>query len=253
MNVIITPLGTVSPHCKKDTNCPGFLIEYNRYKYLLDCGNGITRFLNFPDDLNNLNVFITHYHFDHYGDIGSIQYDSYVYHNLGCLDNPINIYLPENDYKFRKKSILLNDEAYAEYKDISENRVYEIGNMKITFHNNRSHTIETFAIKLENSDFKIVYTSDVGTTNLDALIEFCKDSDLIICESSFLKNHNSSSKTHLTAYDAGLIAKLSNARKLLLTHFWPEEDKKLYLAEAKQNFLNTDVACEGKKLVLKRN
>lgn len=39
---------------------------------------------------------------------------------------------------------------------------------------------------------------------------------------------------------------------LLLTYFWPEEDKELYLEEATQNFHNTEVAIEGKKLILRR-
>ena len=49
--IIITPLGTISPYTKGNMNCPGFLVEYNGKKLLLDCGNGITRLLNFPDDL----------------------------------------------------------------------------------------------------------------------------------------------------------------------------------------------------------
>ena len=56
----------------------------------------------------------------------------------------------------------------------------------------------------------------------------------------------------MTAYDAGILASKSNAKKLLLTHFWPEEDKKLYLEEAKQNFNHVEVAEEGKKIILKR-
>ena len=39
---------------------------------------------------------------------------------------------------------------------------------------------------------------------------------------------------------------------LLLTYFWPEEDKELYLEETTQNFHNTEVAIEGKKLILRR-
>ena len=107
-------------------------------------------------------------------------------------------------------------------------------------------------VKLENSLFKIIYTSDVGTTNLEKLVEFCKDADIIICESSFLKKHNANSKTHLTAHDSGILASRSNAKKVLLTHFWPEEDKKLYLEEAQQIFKNIEAAEEGKKLILKK-
>lgn len=253
MNKIsITPLGTISPYPKANMNCPGFLVEYHNQKILLDCGNGITRMLNFPNDLRNLHIFITHYHFDHYGDIGCIQYASYCHKNLDNISNPINIYLPIHDYEFRKKSILSNNETYSRYNDISEKNEYKIDDMKVNFYNNRSHNIESYVIKLQNNDFKIIYTSDIGNTNLKELIDYSKNSDLIICESSYLRKHNQNSKTHLTAFDAGLIAKLSNSKKLLLTHFWPDENKEEYLNEAKINFKNTEIATEGKQLILRR-
>lgn len=250
--ITITPLGTVSPYPKGNMNCPGFLIEYNNEKILLDCGNGITRYLNFPNDLKKLNVIITHYHKDHFGDIGAIQYASYVYHNLGILDEKIKVFLPKNDFGSNKKAILSNNESYSDYFDIDNNSILTIGDLMLYFEDNNSHTINSYMIKLLNDNFKIIYTSDIGTTNFKKLIEFCKNSDLLICESSFLKRHNSLSKAHITAYDASILASCSNTDKLLLTHFWPEEDKKLYLEEAKQNFENTEIAEENKKIVLRK-
>lgn len=250
--IIITPLGTVSPYPNSSMNCPGFLLEYNNQKMLLDCGNGITSLLNFPNILENLSIIITHYHKDHFGDIGAIQYASYVYHNLGLLDKKIKIYLPKNDMGFNKASITSNKESYSDYYDLDNSYSFLIDNLNITFQDNNSHNIETYMVKLQNKDFKIIYTSDIGTTNLSSLVEFCKNADLIICESSFLQRHNANSKTHMTAYDAGILASKSNTQKLLLTHFWPEENKELYLEEAKQNFENVEVAKEGKKLILRR-
>lgn len=248
----IIPLGTVSPYPKENMNCPGFLIKYNNKNVLLDCGNGITRLLKLPKDLENLNVIITHYHKDHFGDIGALQYASYVYHNLGILNSKIKIYLPENDINFSKQMIISSPESYAEYFDINDNFSFSVDDLNVSFKDNNSHSIESFMIKLQNKDFKIVYTSDVGITNFNALIDFCKDADLLICESSFLKRHNSNSKAHLTAYDASILAKKSNSKKLLLTHFWPEEDKNSYLNEAMQNFQNVEASHENKKLVLGR-
>ncbi len=249
--IIITPLGTVSPYTKENMNCPGFLVEYNDKKILLDCGNGITRLLNLPEDLIDLSVIITHFHKDHFGDLGSLQYASYVYHNLGLLDEKLKIYLPKNDIDFNKTSIISNNESYSNYYDINNSYSFHIDDLNITFEDNNSHTIESYMVKLQNNNFKIVYTSDIGTTNFDNLVDFCKDADLIICESSFLQKHNSNSKTHMTAYNASVLASKSNAKKLLLTHFWPEEDKKFYLEEAIQNFKNVEVAEEGKKLILR--
>lgn len=250
--MIITPLGTISPYLKESMNCPGFLVEYKDEKVLLDCGNGITRYLDFPNDLKNLTVIITHYHKDHFGDIGLVQYASYVYHNLGLLNEKIKIFLPKRDFGLNKESILLNDESYSDYFEIENNDSFHIGDLKISFLDNQSHSIESYMIKLMNENFKVVYTSDIGTTNFDQLVEFCQNSSLIICESSFLRKHNSLSKTHMTAYDAGLLANKSKAERLLLTHFWPEEDKRLYLEEAKQNFENIEVAEENKQIILRR-
>lgn len=249
--IIITPLGTISPYPKGKMNCPGFLIEYNGQKVLLDCGNGITSLLKFPEDLHDLRVIITHYHKDHFGDLGAIQYASYVYHNLGLLDNKIKLYLPKNDIAFNKLSITSNNESYADYYDIDNSYSFFIEDLKLTFEDNNSHTIASFMVKLQNKEFKIIYTSDIGISNFNKLVDFCKNADLIICESSFLKKHNANSKTHMTAFDASILASKSKAKKLLLTHFWPEEDKLLYLEEARKNFKNTEVAEEGKKLILR--
>ena len=253
MILTITPLGTVSPYCKEEHNCPGFLINYKDYKILLDCGNGITRYVNFPVDLNNLSVVITHYHIDHYGDIGALQYASFVYHNLGKIGKKINIYLPKEDINYRKKAICQNNEAYSLYHDINEKSPIYLSDLKITFKNNQSHSIPSYMVKLETNEFKAVYTSDIGTTNWQELIKFCKNADILISESSFLKSHNSLSKTHLTAYDAGSLAKECNASKLLLTHLWPEEIRENYLAEAQKAFSNTELALENKKIILKKN
>ena len=67
--MIVTPLGTVSPYCKASKNCPGFLVNRNNKKILLDCGNGITKHMVFPNDLNNLTIFISHLHTDHNGEL----------------------------------------------------------------------------------------------------------------------------------------------------------------------------------------
>ena len=250
-HLTVIPLGTVSPYCKDEQNCPSFLVIYKDKKILLDCGNGSTRLLHLPDDLNGLNVFISHFHKDHFGDLGLIQYASYVYHNLGLLNNEVEVYLPHIDYLDNKSAITKTLESFTKYNDISEVVKYMVDDIAITFHNNNSHTILSYAIKLENDSFKIVYTSDIGNTNIDKLVEFSLNADLLICESSFVKRHNVNSTTHLHAYEAADIAKRANVSKLMLTHFWPETQKSEYLDEAREVFDNTIVAEEGKQLVLK--
>lgn len=255
-NIQVKVLGTVSPYCKDNHNCPGFLVEHKKTKILLDCGNGITRLLKFPNDLNNLSIFISHFHKDHYGDLGSIQYASYVYHNLGLLDKKVNIYMPYNNDAslYDGEAVASNKESYTNiyYYDEKTNVVCDNFNLSF-FLNNHSLAYPTFSTNLQVGDRKIVYTADTEFVynGEKTLAAFAKDADLLICESSLAAIHNNKSNTHLQAHQAGELAKLANAKQLLLTHFWPETSKKIYLEEAKQVFSKTQVAEEGQVLTLK--
>lgn len=80
---------------------------------------------------------------------------------------------------------------------------------------------------------------------------FAKDADLLICESTFLKNQTKSADSHLFTYEAANIARKANVNELLLTHFWLDADKSEYVDEAKEIFENTSFAEEEKKMVLK--
>lgn len=249
--IIITPLGTVSPYPTKKMNCPGYLVEYHDKRILLDCGNGVLGLLEFPDILHNLSVIITHYHKDHLGDVCSLQSTYRVYNRLGYINEPIHFYLPKNDYKLNKEAILANSSPEDIYTDIVDGYSFKVDDLTITFEDNKSHTIGSFMVKLENNNHKIVYTSDIGTTNYDKLVNFCKNADLLICESSFILKHNTNSETHMTAKGAATLAKDAKVKKLLLTHFWPAEDKNNYKIEAREIFKNSVVAKEGKKIIIK--
>lgn len=254
--LIITPLGTVSPYPKDNKNCPGFLIEHKNYKVLLDCGEGISSLLNFPKDLNNLIIIISHLHKDHYSGLSGIGYASYVYKNLGYLKDKIKVYIPNEDLtknKLEDFEYLMNygDENYLKFICYDSNLNLKHGGMNINFKIN-PHQLKTFSTKIEVNDLTIVYSSDTGYKN-NSLIEFSKDADLLICESTYLKNQNKSSDNHLYAFEAGKIARGANVKKLLLTHFWPEINKENYISEAKEIFKNTEAAIEGKQLILRRN
>ena len=77
---------------------------------------------------------------------------------------------------------------------------------------------------------------------------FAKDADLLICESTFLKGQLKNDDNHLYAYEAGMIARDANAKKLLLTHFWPEIDKQKYVDEAKETCKCDVIAAEEGKV-----
>ena len=252
VQIKITPLGTVSPYCKGKHNCPGFLAEYKSKKILLDCGSGITGLLNFPEDLKDLSVFISHFHKDHFSDLGLVQYASYVYRSLGMTENEADIYLPYSEYLDNKSAVMKTPEAFVKYHSIDEKAKYTIDDITVSFFENSSHTIPSYAIKLENNSFKIVYTSDTGNPDMDKLAAFSRNADLLICESSFVRSHNAASSTHLHAHEAGELAKKAGADILMLTHFWPETPKSEYSEEAREVFRRTIAAEEGDPVIIER-
>jgi len=269
--ISITPLGTVAPYPKNNKNCPGFLVKYKDYNIMLDCGNGCTSLLNMNEDLNNLTIFISHLHPDHYGDLVSLLQTLSVYKKYGYVNKYPEIYLPPTivyeyedyidkdgwsvskpietnilDYRYINKyardiGIYINDLKSSDIINIDD---LNISNIIVP------HPVESHAIKIENDDFKIVYSSDTGTKN--ELRSFAKNADLFICESSFLRGQYRENDYHLYAYESAMIARDAKVKKLLLTHFWPEIEKDKYLEEAKQYFENVEVAQEGEKLILRR-
>ena len=69
---------------------------------------------------------------------------------------------------------------------------------------------------------------------------------MLICESGLLKSCGLPEiNSHLTAEQTTQIAKQEKVKALKLTHFWPEENIKNYLDEAKKVFNNILLFKEG--------
>jgi len=100
---------------------------------------------------------------------------------------------------------------------------------------------------------KFSYITD--TLFVENIKNIIRDSDLIVCEGMFLKELTALArdKKHMTAQQAGILARISNVKKLIITHFSPRyvnhELNKL-LKEAKEEFENTFLAKSGDEYIL---
>lgn len=89
---------------------------------------------------------------------------------------------------------------------------------------------------------KIVYVVDIGYTphNLSLLVPFARDADYLFCEAAFLEEDSgiAAQRHHLTASQAGLIARQAGARRLIPFHFSPryQDRASLLYSEAEQAF-----------------
>ena len=245
-------LGSVSPYCKENKNCVGYLVKNEDSNILLDCGNGISRNMDMTTDLNNLTIIISHLHKDHYGELLSLSYASYINHKLGIINKRIKVYLPKSNYneEIEDYHFLMNfgKEHYMEFIEYDQSTIINIDNIEITFSKN-PHQISTYSAKLKEDEIIFVYSADTGYEN-NSLIELSKNADILLCEATFIKGQIKNDDNHLYACEAAEIAKQANVKELVLTHFYPEIEKEKYLEEAKQIFPNTIVAEEGKVLKL---
>ena len=84
----------------------------------------------------------------------------------------------------------------------------------------------------------------LDTEFIEKIISFAKDSDLLICESTYSNKEKEKAKerNHMTNKQAAKIAKKAGAKKLILTHFSQRYKETSELEkEAKSIFKNTEI------------
>ena len=99
-------------------------------------------------------------------------------------------------------------------------------------------------LTFKEKDKKISFVYDTSFNN--KIQDFVKNSDLLICEATFDSNleEMAKKKKHLTAGQAGKIAKGSKSKKLILTHISEryKKDTSKLLKDAGKFFKNTSLA-----------
>ena len=101
---------------------------------------------------------------------------------------------------------------------------------------------------------KLTYSGD--TRPCEEMIDFAKDSTVLIHESTFTRQdeENAEEHGHSTAADAAYVAKQSNCKELILTHIstrYNGEFSKIILNEAQEIFENTKIAYDLMEIEVK--
>ncbi len=100
---------------------------------------------------------------------------------------------------------------------------------------------------------KLVVVGDTGRT--DNLLEFCKDADGLVIESTYLDEEADMAKqfSHLTARMGAELAIKAGVKKLILTHISRRYREKDVIAEVQSIFPNTVVARDFDTFQIKRD
>lgn len=213
MRLII--LGKYGPYQRVDSACSSYLISDDETRILLDCGSGSftrLRWCFLPEYVNA--VFISHYHWDHFSDLGVYGY--YIQKNGG---KSIPLYSVDTDLPLPKE---------FSFNKIVHNQVITVGSLKLTFFNVK-HTVPCMGVRIENSKGEcIVYTGD--TCYFEGLAEHCKGADILLADVCYPDSSYEEQPTHMCSQDAGRLAKEAGVKLLLCTHTFSDlqyEDKLL--------------------------
>lgn len=203
-------IGTSSAYPTKNNPTSSYLVSTEEGSILLDCGSGSMLALEEVTDLEALNhVFISHKHPDHIADLGVLQHRRLVKKAMnkdlvdlqifGSFEQPI-----KDEIKSIKSSKVF---------DLSS--INKIGPFTVSFHQT-VHPVEAYAIRLEANGKSIVYTAD--TAYCEELINFSKDVDLLITESSLYPGFDGTSSGHMNIDEAIQFGVKSSAKEVVLTH-----------------------------------
>lgn len=250
-------LGSCGGWPEPNRACSGYLLEHAGYRVVLDLGYGtLPRLLSLLDSRSGEGldaVVITHAHPDHMVDLHGLFRARWFGEASG---GPLPLYAPVEVVTF-----LASLEEPGE-----EHRIQEIfdwhplptspvalGPFQLTSLP-LPHFVPNAGIRLTAADLVVAYTGDTGpSANLTLLGE---GADLFIVDSTDRFQGRptpagSDDSLLLTAREAGKAANAAGASGLLLTHFWPGNDRRQAFDDARAEYSgNLFLAEEGLRIPL---
>ncbi|HHV79906.1 MAG TPA: MBL fold metallo-hydrolase [Firmicutes bacterium] len=240
-------LGKYSPFPPANGACPGYLLEEAGDYLLIDCGSGVVRALQQKMPFAALHtVLLSHLHGDHCSDMSVLKYAAEAGKRERCLPAHVRVFSPDEPAaEFSRLSYKNVVEAFA----VADGTCVDIGAFHVEFFG-VDHAMPCVAMRITAGGKSFCYSGDTGRCR--GLLEAASGVDLMLCEASLLERDKSyAASGHLTAGEAGAIAREAGVRALVITHLWPYYSEEALRAECEARFLGpVNVAQEGKEYVL---
>jgi len=229
----ITVLGYQSPYPGPNGATPGYLVETDSARILLDCGSGVLAQLGKYLPIYHLDaLLLSHYHHDHVADVGVLQYGLMVHQLFSQRpkDKPLPIYAPTQP---SANSQALPYKQATTFHPIDETIQINVGDMQISFlRTDHGDGDPCFAMRLEASGKVLVYGADSGPNT--KWQGFANGADLFICEGTYLdQNKPEQPNGHLTVREAAQLAEELGCQSLLITHLFAEYEPEVVKSQAK--------------------
>jgi len=259
--VRITVLGKSPSWQDADGACSGYLIEDEGISVLLDCGNGVfSKLRRFRDYTTVDAVLISHLHADHFLDLVPYSYAlTYAPRQQPVpvdrwpgTDNPARpvLYAPLGAGEVFRRVVGAwgNDDLVEKAFDLREydgSEHVELGDLRVRFHA-VPHFLTTHAMEISSANGSGRFTYGADCRPSDDLVEFARDTDLLIVEATLPRPERTGVRGHLTPGEAGEHGRRAGAQRLVITHISDELDEAWAQKEAERTFGGpVSVAHEG--------
>jgi ribonuclease BN (tRNA processing enzyme) len=245
--VKVTVLGGSAAGVNTGAGCSAYLVETGTTHLVLDLGPGTLPELRRHTDFRTLTaIVISHMHLDHVLDLAALRYA--LAYNPVRPERRVPLLLPPNGvttlnglaqtFADEGEETEFFSSAFA-IEEYDPARTVEIGECAIAFAPT-VHYIPCWAMRIDaNGHGGLGYTADTGPAA--PLASIFSGVDVLISEATFSEPDDIpfDQRGHLTAREAGSLAKEASVRTLVLSHMWEEIGVERQRADASSVFGGT--------------
>jgi ribonuclease BN (tRNA processing enzyme) len=248
--VTVLGSGTLIPDGRRSSS--GYFIEAGDARVMLDCGAGTVHALaRYNLEWERIShIFVSHFHVDHVGELASLLFAfRYGMKSERCepltLMGPRGLEMIVNGLETAYGNKLFQLPFPLEIKLLDPEDRIALGSDSSLGVASTPHTKESLAVRIQAGVRSVCYTGD--TDYDEALAALFSRTDLLISECSF--EDPKPGVRHLSVDGASKLAALSEAARLVLSHFYFEVNEPELKARVQRNYQGeTLVAFDGMRV-----
>ena len=222
MDLVTVGTGTVAPSAHRTCAC--HWVAHGDVRVLLDCGAGsLHRLAEFGLPWQQItHVVLSHFHPDHWGELPMLVY-ALKYTTVPPRTEPLVILGPPGVVQLLRAlaegygAWLLDPGFPIGILDVRDGEPFPLSADVSLETFPVPHTTESVALSLVAPEGRLVYTGDTGPSG--ELARWAAGCDLLLAECSLPESM--AMDGHLTPERAGDLAQEAQAKRLVLTHFYP--------------------------------